>query len=85
MAVSHMAEAAPAGTRGECQMDSKASSRCRSRWTWGPLKSRRKGVGIPSSSANVARACTGGFRDDSDPPFLLGKVAQGLFVAKKKG
>ena len=62
---------APAGTRGECQKGSRASSRCRSRWTWGPLKSARKGVGTPSSRDFASPACTGGFRDDSDPPFLL--------------
>jgi hypothetical protein len=66
-----MVEAASAGTRGECQKASKEDSRCRSISTWDPLKSPMKGAGTPSNSMKFALAYTGGFRNDSDPPFLL--------------
>ena len=76
--ISSMVEVVPAGTRGECQKDSKAGSRCRSISTWVPLKSPMKGNGTLSNSIKFARAYTGGLRELSYPPFLLEKIKQDI-------
>jgi len=47
-ASSSMAEAAYAGTRGECQMDSKANTKSGLTGTWDPLRPGTRTFGIPS-------------------------------------
>jgi len=68
-----MAEAAPAGTRGECQEISKASTRCRWPLTWGRLKQYRIKPGTRYSKEIVPRTPAGEEKNFSSPPFLLEK------------
>jgi hypothetical protein len=48
-----MAEAAYAGTRGECQMDSKANTKSGLRRTWDRLRPGMRTRGIPSEDAKA--------------------------------
>lgn len=82
-----MAEAASAGTRGECRKVSKASSGSICILTWGRLRYKRSNHGIRSSEINNSlREPAGGQKNP--PAFFVvaasSESAKGLLVAGKR-